>query len=268
MNLLLDASGGVAGDMLCAGLLALGADEERVLTAMETMGNRLGEASVALEVLPDGVRRLRLLLENNEGHLAASRARVLLDEGMMELGLPKAYQDCGKKALDILISAEKEAHQNMPEMDRHIHEHGHHHSHDHHGHAHHHHHQDDSLLHEAQDIIMDICGVMTALCSLDCETKVQLLQPVAVGGGTVSFSHGTLPVPAPATRIILERYRIPWVSGPIDQELCTPTGSALLAALGAALFPGQIDSEHIRKGLSRGTRAYAVPPLILYCQKS
>ncbi len=265
MKLYLDADGGVAGDMLCAGLLALGADADQVLGAMESAGSSLGELSAALEVMPDGVRRLRIVLENNERHLAASRARQILGDAMDNLSLPKQYRSCGMKALEILVEAEREAHRNMPEMDHHIHEQAHqaHHEHHHH-HPHHTASGNETYLHEAQDIVMDICGVMSGLWSLGLDPTIELLGPLSVGGGTVAFSHGVLPVPAPAARIILDRYNIPWCFGPIDQELCTPTGVALLAALDARKCMTNPVLNGIEPGRSRGTRAYDIPPLALY----
>lgn len=56
--------------------------------------------------------------------------------------------------------------------------------------------------------------------------------PLAVGSGTVRCAHGVLPVPAPATRAILESYRAPRAAGSGEGcELLTPTGAALLAGL-------------------------------------
>ena len=53
-----------------------------------------------------------------------------------------------------------------------------------------------------------------------------IVSPVHVGSGTVRCAHGILPVPAPATALILKD--VPIYGGKISGELCTPTGAALL----------------------------------------
>jgi uncharacterized protein (TIGR00299 family) protein len=58
---------------------------------------------------------------------------------------------------------------------------------------------------------------------------------VNVGGGTVTFSHGTYPVPAPATLELLTG--VPVYSGEVRKELVTPTGAAILATLADAYGP-------------------------------
>lgn len=129
-----------------------------------------------------------------------------------------------------------------------------------HSHYHNHNHQhNEAFLHEAQDIIIDIIGAVIGMQSLNLETNAVLLKPVSVGGGIVNFSHGKLSVPSPATKNILEKYNIPYKKGPIDVELCTPTGSAILAALDVKV------NEDINpvsfSGFSRGTKILPVPPL-------
>ncbi|MBQ6019895.1 MAG: nickel pincer cofactor biosynthesis protein LarC [Clostridia bacterium] len=75
---------------------------------------------------------------------------------------------------------------------------------------------------------LDAVADVTAACML-METlgagKV-LASPVNTGSGTVNCAHGVLPVPAPATELILRG--VPVYADGIRSELCTPTGAALL----------------------------------------
>ncbi len=74
------------------------------------------------------------------------------------------------------------------------------------------------------DAICDIVGVCLAIHRLQ-PTEI-LASPIATGSGTLHCAHGILPVPAPATRFLLEG--LPTITGPATGELCTPTGAALL----------------------------------------
>lgn len=94
-------------------------------------------------------------------------------------------------------------------------------------------------LHEAQDIVVDVVGVAWALQHLAVDlNSVACVAPVRVGGGlTRPSSHGRLTVPAPTTRIILDRFGIPHDAGPVEAELLTPTGASILAALSPTFLP-------------------------------
>jgi len=87
---------------------------------------------------------------------------------------------------------------------------------------------DDVHFHEvgALDAIADVVGACAGLEHLALEALV--VSPVAVGGGHVGTEHGRLPVPAPAVAELLRGF--PSYGGPVDLELCTPTGAALLVA--------------------------------------
>lgn len=76
----------------------------------------------------------------------------------------------------------------------------------------------------ALDAITDITSVCLLMEMIGAEQI--LASPVHVGSGHVHCTHGTLPVPAPATAYILQG--VPIWSGTIRGELCTPTGAALL----------------------------------------
>lgn len=121
----------------------------------------------------------------------------------------------------------------------------------------HHHAGEQANLHEARSILLDVMGAATGLQFLGVSlADVTCLTPVAVGGGLVRFSHGTLPVPAPAVTAILKRYRVPHVAGPMDEELLTPKGAALLAALQPQWCPREMAPQEgiTRRGLGLGTR--------------
>ncbi len=80
----------------------------------------------------------------------------------------------------------------------------------------------------AVDAICDIVGTVVGLRELGIDALK--FSTVMLGGGTVRAAHGVLPVPAPATAELLKG--LPTAGGPVDFELTTPTGAAILKALG------------------------------------
>ncbi|QLH78061.1 nickel pincer cofactor biosynthesis protein LarC [Halosimplex rubrum] len=88
---------------------------------------------------------------------------------------------------------------------------------------------DETHFHEvgADDAIADVVGVALLVDDLDVERLVTT--PLAAGSGEVSMSHGTYPVPAPAVVELAERADWSLKGGPVERELLTPTGAALLA---------------------------------------
>lgn len=75
---------------------------------------------------------------------------------------------------------------------------------------------------------MDAIADITAVCMLMERIAPDMIiaSPIHVGSGQVKCAHGILPVPAPATALILKD--VPIYGGKIKGELCTPTGAALL----------------------------------------
>ena len=76
----------------------------------------------------------------------------------------------------------------------------------------------------ALDSIADIVGAAVGLDLLGVERFTS--SAVAVGNGTVKCAHGIMPVPAPATALILKG--VPIAACPVKGELATPTGAAIL----------------------------------------
>ena len=99
------------------------------------------------------------------------------------------------------------------------------------------------------DAIVDIvCGAV-GLCSLNVDRWYA--SPINTGSGFIDCAHGRFPVPAPATAELLKGLPT-YAAGP-KKELTTPTGAALLRALGCSFgeAPGMV-AEAI--GYGAGTR--------------
>jgi len=98
---------------------------------------------------------------------------------------------------------------------------------------------EETAFHEvgADDAIADVVGACLLLDDLGVERVVTT--PLATGGGTVEMSHGTYPVPTPAVVNIAAEASWELRGGPVDAELLTPTGAAILAhfAEGVDSFP-------------------------------
>src|SRR5713226_7836416 len=81
----------------------------------------------------------------------------------------------------------------------------------------------------AVDALVDIVGAAIAIETMGISQLYA--SPLPLTGGHVQTAHGMLPVPAPATLEILRRVSAPWKPCPIEGELVTPTGAAILATL-------------------------------------
>ncbi|PSP82375.1 nickel pincer cofactor biosynthesis protein LarC [Halobacteriales archaeon QS_1_68_17] len=88
---------------------------------------------------------------------------------------------------------------------------------------------DGTHFHEvgADDAIADVVGACLLLADLGVERVVTT--PLSAGGGSVEMSHGTYPVPTPAVVELAERADWSLRGGPVEAELLTPTGAAVLA---------------------------------------
>ncbi len=108
-------------------------------------------------------------------------------------------------------------------------------------------------FHEVGDL--DAIADVTAVCLLmDALGAEQIIaSPVHVGAGHVRCAHGILPVPAPATALLLRD--IPIYGGAFEGELCTPTGAALLRRFVTSF--GDMPPMRVRKiGYGMGTKDF------------
>ncbi|MBD3192025.1 MAG: nickel pincer cofactor biosynthesis protein LarC [Candidatus Heimdallarchaeota archaeon] len=150
--------------------------------------------------------QLKITIEEPHRHLHLPQALAIISKGGELLQLSTKGKTFCKSVIQILFEAEAEAHGETLEK-VHLHEAG------------------------SLDTFLDILGTAYLLDQLDLFDGKVFLLPIAVGSGTVTFSHGTLPVPAPAVTEIVKKYQLPITVGLVDSELLTPTGASILAAI-------------------------------------
>jgi pyridinium-3,5-bisthiocarboxylic acid mononucleotide nickel chelatase len=85
-------------------------------------------------------------------------------------------------------------------------------------------------LHEvgAADALVDIVGAIEGFERLGISRVYH--RPIGLGSGWVRAAHGVIPVPAPATALLLEGLEVV-TTGPVTGEAVTPTGAVLLRVL-------------------------------------
>ena len=112
-------------------------------------------------------------------------------------------------------------------------------------------------LHEVGELdsIMDVVGISVALASLG--VREVSCAPLPSGHGTVMTSHGELGCPTPAVKVICDRYGVPLEPVDVAGETVTPTGAAVVAALCETFTaePRGMGSA-VRVGVGAGTKRF------------
>jgi uncharacterized protein (TIGR00299 family) protein len=228
-----DPFSGASGDMILGALVDAGVP----LSSIQDTVSRLGIAGVRITSQParsGAVRGTRVLVEpvGEQPSRDWHGIRLLLEDST----LAAPVRDAALAVFADLAAAEAEAH-GEPIEHVHFHEVG------------------------AVDAIVDIVGACAALEALGVEHVAA--HPVAVGSGWVRSDHGLLPVPAPATAILLARKTVPIRPNPPgDQqagELLTPTGAAILGTLATWTVPPYVPDC---LGYGFGTRELSWPNAI------
>jgi len=225
--LIFDPFHGAAGDMITGALLACGANEKTVAAAMGAVVADPGIETVTRA----GIRAVKVHTKATPAHRTLADVERRLDEAAPHV--PAGALAMARRVFARMNAAEETVH------GAHVH------------------------FHEvgADDAIADVIGACTALATLNADGVVVL--PVAVGSGTVTSAHGTMPVPAPATAEILKNSGLAVTAGTGDGELCTPTGAALLAEF-SSVAPGDLGAYTIlATGYGAGTRDPKDAPNVL-----
>lgn len=222
------AATGISGDKFVGALISAGCDERDLRSALAPIG--LAEAVTVVERRTGGVVALGIDVACD-----GSRPLRTWPEVRDVVQAADAPAEVIAKATDIVRAiAQSEARvHGVPLEEVHFHEVG------------------------ACDTIVDALGAALGVHTLGIDALV--CSPIAVGSGTVRAAHGELPVPAPATAVLLEG--VPVVAGAATGELTTPTGAAIVRTLAASF--GTVPPMHLAAvGRGAGSRDLGVPNLV------
>ncbi|MCK5115791.1 MAG: nickel pincer cofactor biosynthesis protein LarC [Candidatus Aegiribacteria sp.] len=119
---------------------------------------------------------------------------------------------------------------------------------------------DEVHFHEtgAMDAIIDIVGSFSGFYLLGVERLFSTA--VATGTGSLTCSHGILPVPAPATMHILNG--VPTAPTGIDSELTTPTGAVILVTAVESWLNPPPNMKPLTAGMGAGSKNLQRPNLL------
>jgi hypothetical protein len=225
-----DCFSGASGDMILGALIDAGLSPQRLREELK----RLRIPTVHLKVrkvLKKGISGTQVIVEGrNEkrSHRNLKEVLRIVRRSRVETEVKEKSEEIFKR----IASVEAKIHQ-IPIEEVHFHELG------------------------GLDSIVDIVGSVWGVRALGIE-KIYVSK-VNVGAGFVKCEHGILPVPAPATLSLMEGK--PIYSSGVERELLTPTGAAILAALGSEF--GSMPRIHVdRIGYGAGRDDLPHPNLL------
>jgi len=224
---IIDPAAGISGDMTLGALLAIGAGREW----LEALPGRLGLEGVGVSIRNAsrcGVECQQVefrIPEQPHGRHVGELVRLVQGAPISDWVKERAV-----RAFQLVGEAEGRVHGVAPER-VHLHEVG------------------------AVDAVLDIVGAIEGFEQLGL-TRIYH-RPVAVGNGWARAAHGLLPVPAPATAILLEGMDVS-SSAPVEGEATTPTGATLLRVLSSGAPP--VAWRPVASGWGAGQRDPAAYP--------
>ncbi len=224
---ILDPAAGISGDMILGALVDLAPDSDWLLSLPERLG--LGGVEVDIRSAERcGVRATKVdfRVQQRDGDgIGAHGAHVAqLIDLVRSAPVSSWVREKAVRAFTLIGEAEGRVH-GKPIEKVHLHEVG------------------------AVDAVLDIVGCLEGFERLEVDAVYNL--PVALGTGWVEASHGKLPVPAPATAILLEGCEVS-TGSPVEGEATTPTGAALLRVLSRGAPPARW--RIVRSGWGAGNR--------------
>lgn len=227
-----DCFAGISGDMNLGAMIDLGVDA----AYLETELQKLNIQGFHLNVTKDSRRgisgtKVQVIVENpdNEKHRHLRHVEEIINNST----LSDTVKANALKIFKLIAVAEAKVH-DIDIQKVHFHEVG------------------------ALDSIADIVGA--AICLDALKVHKVLSSPIQLGGGMVKCAHGIMPVPAPATALIVEH--VPVKLGLVQHEATTPTGAAILVAM-VDEFTEQFNFQITKTAYGIGHRDISEVPNIL-----
>jgi len=203
---------GISGDMLLSSLVNIGANKSKIIDGIHNAESLVKDVKLKkidfVEVKKNSLQATELLLEiDDDAHERKGiEIKEIIVKSAEQLKISESAKTFAVKSIETLIHAESKIH-GEPEDSVHFHE------------------------AASFDTVIDILGTAIALDDLGCFDDDIVVTPVAIGGGTVTFSHGTTSNPAYAILEIFRESGIITVGGNVKEELTTPTGASMLVNL-------------------------------------
>ena len=213
MVLVIDAQvAGVSGDMLLCGLVNIGANRSKIIDGIRIAESLCKDVKVKkidfLEVKKNSLQATELLLDIDDDtqERKGTEIKEIIEKSVEKLKISGQAKIFAIKTIETLIRAEAKIHGEPEES---------------------------VYFHEAAsfDTVVDILGTAIAIDDLGCFDDDIVVTPVAIGGGTVTFSHGTSSNPTYAVLEIFRESGIITAGGNVKDELTTPTGASILVNL-------------------------------------
>jgi len=203
---------GISGDMLLCSLVDLGADKNKIIDGVKQSENFFANSSIKKidfqKISKHGIQSVQLILEIEEDvhERKGSEIKKAITDSIQSIGLSEKAKTFSESCIDTLISTESKIH-GIP--------------------------KDSIHFHEASgiDTLVDIVGITIALEDLGLFDEKILCLPISVGGGNVTFSHGTMSNPTSAILEIFKNSNFIIKGNNANEELTTPTGACILVNL-------------------------------------
>jgi len=203
---------GISGDMLLCGLVDLGADKNKIFDGIKQAEKFLTGSSIKRidfqKIQKHGIEALQLVLEIDEDTHERKGLEIknAINNSTQAIGLSEKAKLFAESCINTLISSESKIHGIS---------------------------EDSVHFHEASsiDTLVDIVGITIALEDLDLFNQKIVCLPISVGGGSVTFSHGTMSNPASAILEIFKNSNLTVKGNNAKEEVTTPTGACILVNL-------------------------------------